>query len=147
MRELEMFVYPFVLIPSEQCGSISSSSSYREIVEWTVYSSLYRKPVYKKSNFKFKPETCPGNWPCVTSSLSWRGWINIYSYIWFKTRYWKLSHIPTCLVRCSYGVVVNMHDCGIVVSKFKLQLFYCIHFQTNALGKSINLLIPIVLNS
>ena len=34
------------------------------------------------------------------------------------------------------GIVVNMLDCNIVVSQFKLQLPYHIHFQTNTLRKS-----------
>ena len=33
------------------------------------------------------------------------------------------------------GIVTNMKHCNIVVTKFKLQLFYCIHFYTNTLGK------------
>ena len=31
-----------------------------------------------------------------------------------------------------------MLDCGLEVSKFKLQLCYCIHFQTNTLEKGMN---------
>ena len=41
-----------------------------------------------------------------------------------------------------HGVVANVLNCDIIVSKFKLQLhFNCIHFWTNALGKIMNLLI------
>ena len=33
------------------------------------------------------------------------------------------------------GIVTNMLECSIVVSNFKLQLYYYIHFQTNTLEK------------
>ena len=32
----------------------------------------------------------------------------------------------------------NMLDCDIVISKFELELRYCVHFQTNALVKGMN---------
>ena len=41
-----------------------------------------------------------------------------------------------------YGIVVNTLDWDIVVSEFKLQLYYYIYFHTNALGKGMNLFIP-----
>ncbi len=40
------------------------------------------------------------------------------------------------------GVVSNMVDCDIVVSEFKLQLRYYVHFRTNTLEKSMNTVIP-----
>ena len=42
---------------------------------------------------------------------------------------------------CPRGVMVKAMDCEIVVSKFKLQSRYYIHFRTNTLGKSMNPLI------
>ena len=43
------------------------------------------------------------------------------------------------------GEVVNVLDCDIFVNKFKLQSCYCIHFQTNALGKGVNpLILPVM---
>ena len=39
------------------------------------------------------------------------------------------------------GVMVKVMDCGIVVSEFKLQSRYYVHFQTNTLGKDMNPLI------
>ena len=39
------------------------------------------------------------------------------------------------------SIVANMLDCDIVVSGFKLQLCYYIHFQNNTLGKGLNPLI------
>ena len=45
------------------------------------------------------------------------------------------------MVGCPCGVMVKAMDCGIVVSEFKIQLLYYIHFQTNNLGKGMNLLI------
>ena len=44
---------------------------------------------------------------------------------------------------CPHNVVANMLDCDIVVSEFKLQSCYYIHFQTNTLGKGMNPLIPL----
>ena len=41
-----------------------------------------------------------------------------------------------------HSIVVNVWDFDIVVSKFKLQSCYYIHFQTNALGKGMNPLSP-----
>ena len=44
---------------------------------------------------------------------------------------------------CLHGVMVKAMDCGIVVSKFVLQLRYYVHFQANTLGKVMNpLIIP-----
>ena len=42
---------------------------------------------------------------------------------------------------CPRGVMVKAMDCGIIVSKFKLQSRYYIHFQANTLGKGMNPLI------
>ena len=41
-------------------------------------------------------------------------------------------------MRCPPGVMVKELDCAIVVSEFKLQSCYYVHFWTNALGKGIN---------
>ena len=38
-----------------------------------------------------------------------------------------------------YEVVANVLDSDIVVSKFKLQLSYNVHFWNNTLGKGMNL--------
>ena len=40
------------------------------------------------------------------------------------------------------SVVANMQDCDIVVGKLELQLHSYVHFRTNILAKSMNLLIP-----
>ena len=40
------------------------------------------------------------------------------------------------------GAAANVLDYEIVVSEFKLQSCYYIHFQTNTLGKGMNMLIP-----
>ena len=42
---------------------------------------------------------------------------------------------------CPCGVVANMLGCNIVVSEFKHQLCYYVHFWTNILGKDMNLLV------
>ena len=42
---------------------------------------------------------------------------------------------------CPCGVMVKAMDCGIVVSKFVLQLRYYVHFRANTLGKGMNPLI------
>ena len=39
---------------------------------------------------------------------------------------------------CRGGVMVKRMDCGIVVSEFKLQSRYYVHFYSNTLGKSMN---------
>ena len=45
---------------------------------------------------------------------------------------------------CPCDVMVKALDCRIIVSEFKLQSRYYIHFQTNALGKDMNpLILPI----
>ena len=41
----------------------------------------------------------------------------------------------------SCGIVANVMDCGITVSRFELWSHYYIHFQTNLFGKSMNPLI------
>ena len=45
------------------------------------------------------------------------------------------------------GVMVKAMDCRIVVSEFKLQSRYYVHFQTNTLGKGINPLILLATGS
>ena len=42
---------------------------------------------------------------------------------------------------CPRGVMVKVMDCGIIISKFILQLRYYIHFRANTLGKGMNPLI------
>ena len=43
------------------------------------------------------------------------------------------------------SVMVKVMDCRIVVSEFILQLHYCVHFWTNALGKDMNpLILPVM---
>ena len=39
--------------------------------------------------------------------------------------------------RCPHGVMVKVLDCGIIVSEFKIQSCYYVHFQTNTFGKGI----------
>ena len=43
---------------------------------------------------------------------------------------------------CPCGVMVKAMECRIVVSEFKLQLHYYVHFQTNTLGKKYEPLYP-----
>ena len=43
--------------------------------------------------------------------------------------------------KCTYCAVANVLDCNSVVSKFKLQLCYYVHFLTNTLVKGMNPLI------
>ena len=42
---------------------------------------------------------------------------------------------PYCIGRCPRGVMVKAMDCGIVVSEFKLQSRYYVHFRANTQGK------------
>ena len=42
------------------------------------------------------------------------------------------------------GVIVKALDCDLNVSEFELQSFFYVHFRTNTLEKSMNLLIPAV---
>ena len=42
---------------------------------------------------------------------------------------------------CPYGIVTNMLDCYIIVSEFKPQSCYYVHFWTNTLAKGMNPLI------
>ena len=44
-------------------------------------------------------------------------------------------HLPTA---CPRGVMVKQMDSRIVVSEFKLQSCYYVHFRTNTLGKGMN---------
>ena len=37
---------------------------------------------------------------------------------------------------CPHGVMIKAMDCGIVVSEFKLQSSYYVHFRTNTLRQS-----------
>ena len=42
---------------------------------------------------------------------------------------------------CPHGVMVKAMDCGIIVSEFVLQSYYCVHFWANTLEKGMNPLI------
>ena len=44
----------------------------------------------------------------------------------------------------SCGIVANVPDCNIVVSEFKLEELYYIHFHTYIFGKDMNTLIILV---
>ena len=46
-----------------------------------------------------------------------------------------------CITTCPRGVMVKALDCRIVVSEFKLQSRYYVHFWTNTLGKGMNALL------
>ena len=50
-------------------------------------------------------------------------------------------YLPRQKWGCSRVVIVKVLDCRIIVSEFKLQSYYYIHFQTNTLGKGMNPLI------
>ena len=54
-----------------------------------------------------------------------------------------ISHLffPLYFAGCPRGVMVKAMDCGIVVSKFVLQLRYYVHFRANTFGKGMNPLI------
>ena len=61
---------------------------------------------------------------------------------------WPLENQVWCLIDAVnskkgslLGIVVNVLDCNIAVSKFKLQSSYYAYFQRNNLGKGINFLI------
>ena len=42
----------------------------------------------------------------------------------------------------SHGVMAKVFDCGLKVNKFECQSCYYVHFQSNTLGKVIELLYP-----
>ena len=44
------------------------------------------------------------------------------------------------------GIVANVLDSDTVVIKFEFQSCYCIHFQTNSLGKGMNSLISLAMD-
>ena len=54
--------------------------------------------------------------------------IVVYSSILLEIEYWRVPH----------GVMVNVLDYNIIVSKFEFQSGYYIHFQPNILGKDMN---------
>ena len=43
------------------------------------------------------------------------------------------------------GLVANLLDCDIIVSKFKLQLYYSVYFPTNIFWKGMNTFIPLIM--
>ena len=57
-----------------------------------------------------------------------------------RSTLWQPSDKYNKVIPC--GVMVNVMDCKIIVSEFKLHLHYYVHFWTNTLGKHINLIIP-----
>ena len=44
-----------------------------------------------------------------------------------------------------YDIMAQELDCGLKVSKFKLQSCYYIHFWTSTIGKGMTLLIPLAI--
>ena len=55
---------------------------------------------------------------------------------------YKHTMITVLRVVVPHGVVAKMLDCFVVVSEFKLQSCYYIHFWTNNVGKGMNPLSP-----
>ena len=49
--------------------------------------------------------------------------------------------IKHLLEGCPHDVMVKAIDCGIIVSEFKLQSHYYVHFRANTFGKGMNPLI------
>ena len=47
-----------------------------------------------------------------------------------------------CPEKNLHGIVVNMLDCDIIVSEFKLQSHYYVHFWTKTLEKGMSSFIP-----
>ena len=76
---------------------------------------------------------------------------NFFNYAFSLQAYHTHTHTRVCACThirthvhgggCPCGVMVKAMDCEILVSKFKLQLCYYVHFQTNTLGKGMNPLI------
>ena len=56
-----------------------------------------------------------------------------------------VCHSSIVLRRCSRGVMVKAMDNGIIVSKFKVQSPYYVHFWANTLRKGMNPLILLAL--
>ena len=54
----------------------------------------------------------------------------------------KLILVKTDEQGSPHGLVAKVLNCKIVVSEFKLQDCYYVHFWINTLGKGMNLLIP-----
>ena len=51
--------------------------------------------------------------------------------------------ITSLYKRSPIGIVANVLNCNIMLSEFKLWSHYYVYFQTNTLGKGINLFIPL----
>ena len=90
------------------------------------------------------PYKCPQNFSAIRDKLS-KMFDNfelkdftIYSYPCIKNTFLLLCYISIFVWECLFGVVVSVLDCNIV-----FQMHYYFHFQTNTLGKGINLLIPL----
>ena len=56
-----------------------------------------------------------------------------------RTRHRKFDHRVIFIFR---GVVAKMLDFGLEVNKFEFQSHYNVRFQTNTLGKDMNLIFP-----
>ena len=68
--------------------------------------------------------------------MNW-DWIRVSWTIGEHTIHWANEPVSR------HGIVANVVDCDIVVSKFKLQSRYYIPFWTNTLAKGMNSLIPL----
>ena len=68
---------------------------------------------------------------------------NLQRLLCHKTQTNKQTNMVSKCMLCGsrYGIVVNVQDCDITVSEFKLQLCFDINFQINTLGKGINILL------
>ena len=71
------------------------------------------------------------SWSAIPTSLRYQKILSM------KTRIPPLIHS----MGSPYSIVANVLDCNIVVSEFKLQWCYYVHFWTNTSEKSMNLLI------
>ena len=53
-----------------------------------------------------------------------------------------VSWLSTLVMRSPHNIIAQVLDCGLEVSKFKLQLFYYVPSRTDRLEKSMSPLIP-----
>ena len=119
-----------------------------EFNPWSWFQYLWKRQKWLTWDI---PKASTAEWEQSTPWFNWRVKFRILgNLLSLKKRHlkkarkynvsisgWKVVIIATKM-GCPCGVMVKSLDSGIVVSEFKLQLCYYIHFWRNTLGKGMN---------
>ena len=133
------------LTPDYFMGSLKKNAQYMKYFgDLSSFKGCRMQLIGFSSNFWIN-ESCPTTNNCRHIFLIWSG---KPSFLKRLNTFWTgWSNNVSVTSFSQGGVMVKAMDCGIRVSEFVLQSRYYVHFRTNTLGKSMNLLFLPVMGS